>query len=207
MRIRSRPSPVKIFCAALLLALALPASAAEWVRVHTAGEGDLYFYDRSKLYINGDEITYWKKVTFKTAQPVKSQFAASGLFRERIHCAEHTLKLISYLLYAADGTTIEYVAASEGEAAPIIPDTLGDMFEKSACELVRQKHEEQRRKPPEEPQKAEAKKEELKKQEIAPELPTVAPGAEQKLSVPPAAQKLEPAAVAPGSGAPAPKQN
>jgi len=146
MRIRSRPSPVKIFCAALLLALALPASAAEWVRVHTAGEGDLYFYDRSKLYINGDEITYWKKVTFKTAQPVKSQFAASGLFRERIHCAEHTLKLISYLLYTPAGELFEYAPTKEGDPAPIIPDSLGDVFEKALCPLVLKKQAEDRQK-------------------------------------------------------------
>ncbi len=138
-----------------ILLAALPASAADWVRLRTPGEGDQFFYDRSKLFMNGDEITYWKKVAFKTAQPVKGQLAASGLYRERIHCAEHTLKLISYLLYAADGSTIEYVANHEGEAAPIIPDTLGDAFEKTACDLVRQKHEEQRRKPVEEPRKTE----------------------------------------------------
>lgn len=198
---RSRPSPVKIFSAVLLLTLALPAAAAEWVRVHTTGENDQYFYDRSKLYINGDEITYWKKVTFRTAQPVKNQFAASGLYRERIHCAEHTLKLISYLLYAVDGSTIEYVAANEGESAPIIPDTLGDIFEKTACELVHQKHEEQRRKSQEEIPKAAQKKEELKKPELTPE-------AEQKPAAPPAAQKPEPAAITPASDTPlAPKEN
>lgn len=200
---RSRPKPVKAFLVIFLLMLALPASAAEWVRVHTSGEGDLYFYDRSKLYINGDEITYWKKVTFRTAQPVKTQFATSGLFRERIHCAEHTLKLISYLLYAADGTTIEYVAANEDEAAPIIPDTLGDIFEKTACELVRQKHEEQRLKSLEEAQKAEPKKTGL-----PPDFPAAATGQEQKPAVSPATQKPEPAAVVPASDTPlAPKEN
>lgn len=126
----------------LLLALAFPASAAEWIRVRTPGDGDQYFYDRSKLFIQGDEITYWKKVVFKTPQRVKNQLAASGLYRERIHCAEHTLKLISYLLYAPDGNTMEYVAAHENDAAPIIPDTLGDVFEKTTCDLVRQKHHE-----------------------------------------------------------------
>lgn len=192
----------------LLLTLALPASAAEWVRVHTNGEGDQYYYDRTKLYINGDEITYWKKVAFRTAQPVKNQFAASGLFRERIQCAEHTLKLISYLLYAADGSTIEYVAAHEGEAAPIIPDTLGDIFEKTACELVRQKHEEQRRKPQGEPQKPEPKSEELKKQGAAPLLPAATPVTETQPSAPPGVQKSEPASVTPVSDAPpAPKLN
>lgn len=163
----------------LILLAALPASAADWVRLRTPGEGDQYYYDRSKLFMNGDEITYWKKVTFKTAQPVKGQFAASGLYRERIHCAEHTLKLISYLLYAADGSTIEYVANHEGDAAPIIPDTLGDVFEKTACDLIQQKREEQRRKPLEEPRKI----------EIIPATPPTIPAPELKSAPTPAEQK------------------
>lgn len=187
----------------VLLTLALPAAAAEWVRVHTSGESDQYYYDRSKLFINGDEITYWKKATFKTPQPVKNQLAASGLFRERINCAEHTLKLISYLLYAADGSTIEYVAASEGDAAPIIPDTLGDIFEKSTCELVRLKHAEQRRKPQEEKQKAEPQK-----QEPAPPSPAPAAGVAPQPPTPPAVQKAAPAPLAPsGSAPPASQEN
>ncbi|BCB28463.1 hypothetical protein SKTS_33490 [Sulfurimicrobium lacus] len=192
----------------LLLTLPLPAAAAEWVRVHTSGEGDQYYYDRSKLFINGDEITYWKKAVFKAPQPVKNQFAASGLFRERIHCAEHTLKLISYLLYAADGSTIEYVAANEGDAAPIIPDTLGDIFEKTTCELVRLKHEEQRRKAPEETQKTEPKKAEPQKQGIAPPLPGPTPGVEPQPVAPPVVQKVEPPPIAPSEDTrPASKEN
>ena len=130
----------------ILLLLSLPATAAEWIRVRPLAEGDQYFYDRSKLYIHGDEITYWKKVAFKTPAMVKNQAAVSGLYRERIHCAEHTLKLISYLLYAADGSTIEYIASHEGDSAPVIPDTVGDVFEKTVCELVRQKQEAARQK-------------------------------------------------------------
>lgn len=132
--------------ALLALFLALPAGAADWVRIEVPGEGDQYFYDRSKTFVNGDEITYWKKVVFRPPQPVKGQYAASGLYRERIHCAEHTLKLISYLLYSANGGTIEYVANSDSDAAPIIPDTLGDVFEKTACSLLRQKRDELRQK-------------------------------------------------------------
>lgn len=186
----------------LLLTLALPASAADWVRVQTNGEGDQYYYDRSKLFINGDEITYWKKAVFRRAQPVKTQFAASGLFRERIHCAEHTLKLISYLIYAADGSIIEYVAANEGDAAPIIPDTLGDIFEKTVCDLVRQRREEQHRKALEDAPKPEARK-----QESAPPLPAVAPGTEPQPVTPPAMRNPAPP-VAPAGEAPlAPREN
>lgn len=141
-----------------LLLLSLPATAADWIRVRPLAEGDQYFYDRSKLYINGDEITYWKKVAFRKPATVKGQAAVSGLYRERIHCAEHTLKLISYLLYAGDGNTIEYIASHEGESAPIIPDTVGDVFEKTVCELVRQKQEATRRKAAEEAGEAESGK-------------------------------------------------
>ena len=135
------------FSLGILLALmtSTPAIAAEWVQVRTPGDSDLYYYDRSKLFVSGEEITYWKKVVFRAPQPVNGQYAASGLYRERIHCTEHTLKLISHLLYTTDGRSIEYIANHEGEAAPIIPDTLGDVFEQTACPLVRQRQDERQR--------------------------------------------------------------
>jgi len=125
---------------ALLLSLAaasLPVWAADWVRLTQIRGDDQYFYDRSKLVVQGEEITYWKKVVFRQPQPVKNQFAAWSLMRERIHCGQHTLRLISYLYYAADGSTIDYVADHEKEGTPIIPDTLGDAFERHMCELVK----------------------------------------------------------------------
>jgi len=137
----------------LLIGLAAAPSvtiAAEWVKIHSVADQNLYFYDRSKLFLNDDEITYWKKVVFITPQPFKDKLIASALYRERIHCAEHTLKLISYLLYTPAGELFEYAPTKEGDPAPIIPDSLGDVFEKALCPLVRQKHEEDR-------QKAEAK--------------------------------------------------
>ena len=152
----------------ILLLIACSANAADWAAVRTGPEGDQYFYDRSKLFVSGDEITYWKKVTFRVPQPAKNQFAASGLYRERIQCAEHTLKLISYLLYAADGSVIEYVANHEGETSPIIPDTLGDLFEKKVCAIVWQRQEEQRKIKAEEEKK---KAEEATKKALLPAVP------------------------------------
>lgn len=128
----------------LVLALALlpaVASAADWARLSRIKGEDQYFYDRSKLVIEGDEVTYWKKVVFKQPQPVKNQLAAWGLMRERINCAQHTLRLISYLYYAADGAIIEYVPDHDKEGTPIIPDTLGDAFERHMCALVKAQQE------------------------------------------------------------------
>lgn len=130
----------------VLLALLLPstASAAEWVALPGAGSADQYFYDRSKLTIKEDEITYWKKVVFKTPQDLHGKVVASGLLRERIHCAEHTAKLVSYLYYSPTGETIEYVAQDDSEPAPVIPDTVGDAFERTLCPMVWRKQEEAR---------------------------------------------------------------
>lgn len=157
--------------AVLLLLIGLAAApsvtiAAEWVKIHTAADQSLYFYDRSKLFLNDDEITYWKKVVFITPQPFKDKLIASALYRERIHCAEHTLKLISYLLYTPAGELFEYAPTKEGDPAPIIPDSLGDVFEKALCPLVskqqdegRQKAKQARQKQEEDRLKAEAESE------------------------------------------------
>ena len=123
--------------ALLLLLFSSAAQGADWARLGQIRGDDQYFYDRSKLVIQGEEITYWKKVVFKTPQPVKNQSATWSLMRERIHCGQHTLRLISYLYYGADGAVIEYVADHEKEGTPIIPDTIGDAFEHQMCELVK----------------------------------------------------------------------
>ncbi len=125
---------------ALLLqfTLASTAIAADWKRIDIPNTTDAYSFDRSKLVINGNEVTYWKKVLFMPPRPLKNTLASSSLMRERIDCREHTLRLLSFLYQDAQGTTIEYVADAEKEGAPIIPDTVGDKFEHALCEFVRE---------------------------------------------------------------------
>jgi len=100
--------------------------AADWVRMDIPYTEDVYFYDRSKLVINGNEVTYWKKVQFMPARNVKNFVASSTLMRERINCREHTLRLLSFLYHDAQGAQLEYVADADKAEAPIIPDTVGD---------------------------------------------------------------------------------
>lgn len=123
------------------------AGAADWVVVHTAPEGDQYFYDASKLAISGNEITYWKKVIFKAPYPYKGQQVASALHRERIDCGEHTIKPLTHIVHTASGEVVEYVAAADGEAAAIIPETIGDVFEETLCALVKLKRDGEGAKP------------------------------------------------------------
>jgi hypothetical protein len=145
------------------------AAAADWAPLGKTGAVDQYFYDRSKLTIKEDQITYWKKVIFAAPQVINGKEVASGLLRERIDCAEHTAKLISYLYYATTGDTVEYIAKDESEAAPIIPDTVGDAFEQKLCPMVWRKQEEARIKA--EQKAAEAELSAMKKPPVTPEKP------------------------------------
>lgn len=152
----------------LLLLVPLAAQGAEWLPVAAPRGSDQFFYDASKLVIDNEEVTYWKKVVFTAPQPVKGQMAASGLFRERIHCGDHTLKPLSHLYQGADGGVVEYAENKDATAAPIIPESVGDLFEQALCKLVRQKQEETRIKAEKEAAKA------------APEPPKPTPAAEEK---------------------------
>lgn len=118
----------------LLFTAVVPvARAADWVAVMVPNTEDRYYYDRSKLVVNGSEVSYWKKVVLKLPQTVKGQAASSGLLREQIHCAEHTLRLLAYVYYDSQGNVIEYVAEPEKHVSAIIPDTVGDVFERALC--------------------------------------------------------------------------
>ena len=67
------------------------ALAADWARLAIFHSEDQYFYDRSKLVVENNEITYWEKALFKPPRPVKTQLASLALMRERIDCREPTL--------------------------------------------------------------------------------------------------------------------
>ncbi len=155
-----------------LLLLPHAAEGAEWLPVAAPPGSDQFFYDASKLVIDHEEIAYWKKVVFRATQPFKGQMAASALFRERIHCGEHTLKPLSHLYQGLDGAVIEYVENQDAPAAPIIPESIGDLFEQTLCPQARRKQEETPVKP--EAEKEAAKAEPLKPATAAAPVPVPA---------------------------------
>lgn len=137
------------------------AGAADWVKLRGA-DADHYFYDKSKIAVSGDEVTYWKRVVFKTPPSVKGGLAKSALYRERIHCAEHTLKTLAYLFYGEGGAVLEQANFPDAEAQPVIPGTLGDEFERALCPLAARQRRAEAELKKQEDQLA-ASREELKK--------------------------------------------
>lgn len=122
----------------MLLALLAPALAhgAQWVKLKTPAGGDQFYYDRGKLVLRGDEVTYWKRVVFAVPQVVKAGAARSALYRERIDCVEHTLQNLGYVLFGEDGSQLEPFSSPESVPQPVIPDTVGDAFERALCPMV-----------------------------------------------------------------------
>jgi hypothetical protein len=109
--------------------------AAEWVRVN-APDQHQHAYDRSKLFVDGDFVTYWRRVIFRTPQPSKGGMARMAMYRERIDCRSHTHRTLGYLLYAQDGSIIDNVYTPEAAEEPVIPETVGDRYEQLMCVFV-----------------------------------------------------------------------
>jgi hypothetical protein len=133
----TRASAIGLRVAAFMVALASPVAclAAEWMRVPASGV-DQHFYDQSKINISGDEVTYWRKVVFARPVRVKAGIAKSALYRERMHCRDHTLRALSWQLLADEGAVIESSTVPEAEAGSIVPETVGDRFQSVMCGFV-----------------------------------------------------------------------
>jgi hypothetical protein len=101
-------------------------------------------YDRSKLLVEGDSVVYWRRVVFRAPQRTNSGMAASAMYRERIDCHTHTHRTLGYMLYARDGGVIDNVRTPDAEAEPVIPETVGDQYEKLMCGLAAQVAAEQK---------------------------------------------------------------
>jgi hypothetical protein len=120
-----------------LLCAMTSTHAAEWVRVSTI-DVHQHWYDRSKIYVDGEVVTYWRRVTFRTPQPTKTGMAASAMYRERVDCRTHLHTTLGYLLYSKDHNVLENVRTPDAAPEAIVPETVGDQFEKLMCSLAPQ---------------------------------------------------------------------
>ncbi len=125
----------RVWIVLAMMIVCFPVAAADWAAVPT-GDGNQHFYDRSKVFVTGDEVTYWRRVVFSSAHPVRGGFARSAMYRERIQCKQHRVTTFGYLLYSSEGSVLENVYTPEAEAIAIVPETVGDRFEHIMCAMV-----------------------------------------------------------------------
>jgi len=122
---------------AALLCVCGPAHAAEWVRMSTI-DINQHWYDRSKIFVEGDLVTYWRRVTFRSPQRSKAGMASSAMYHERVDCRTHMHTTLGYLLYSKDQSVLDNVNTPEAAPEAIVPETVGDQFEKLMCSLAPQ---------------------------------------------------------------------
>jgi hypothetical protein len=125
----------------LILVLAACPAAADWVEVPVPPGADTGSYDRDKLVVDGDRVTYWHRAQFRMPRPTGEALAWSALYRQSIDCSRRTLRTLGYLLYTQDGAVIENVYVPEAVAVPIIEDTAAAAFETALCAIVTAKKE------------------------------------------------------------------
>jgi hypothetical protein len=127
----------RLTAVAALLCACSPTHAAEWVRMSTI-DINQHWYDRSKIFVDGDLVSYWRRVTFRSPQRSKAGMASSAMYRERVDCRTHMHTTLGYLLYSKDQSVLDNVNTPEAAPEPIVPETVGDQFERLMCSLAPQ---------------------------------------------------------------------
>ena len=85
---------MKALLAVLLLSLSGNA-IAEWVEYHTRANGDVFFYDNSRVEKNGYLVKVWNRIRYKTSVMAASSFESFI----RIDCDENTSTALQSTFY------------------------------------------------------------------------------------------------------------
>jgi hypothetical protein len=112
------------------------AHAEDWVEINPTSDGDAQAFDRDKIYIEGDGISYWRKVEFRMALSVRSELAQSGLYREHIDCGDQRMRTLGYLYYAAGGAIIENVYSPDAPPVEILEGSPAGQLADVLCSMV-----------------------------------------------------------------------
>ncbi len=131
--------------ALLCLGLTKTAGAAEWIPVADAPGEDRQYFDRRTLLIQDEEITYWRKVSFRPSQKIATTPVSTGLFRERLDCRARTLKTLGYLLYTDSGLRARQESTPHPEPVPLDPGSVGDAVAKALCPMAAEQPDAERR--------------------------------------------------------------
>jgi len=69
---------------------------AEWVEYTTRSNGDMYYYDDSRVEINGNQISVWSRIRFKTSVMAASSYESFLL----LDCSENSETILQSTFYS-----------------------------------------------------------------------------------------------------------
>ena len=69
---------------------------AEWVEYTTRSNGVVYYYDDSRVEINGNQISVWSRIRFKTSVMAASSYESFL----RLDCSENSETILQSTFYS-----------------------------------------------------------------------------------------------------------
>lgn len=124
---------LKALSAVVLLAMAQPALAANWVHVATSNDGNADYIDTQSLAVHGKYRTVWTKSVYKTPQAPK--YGAYDLIFEYFDCSERVSAVKSGVTYNTSGVTVTSSSATDAQLnfTPIVPESIADAESRYVC--------------------------------------------------------------------------
>lgn len=105
-----------------------------WVILRGPDKDVQHAYDRDRLRIEGQNITFWRRIRFKKPQSSEFGEVGRGIYQERIDCQNQTLQTLFVGLYDAQRRPIlERSMAEATQSAIILPESIGELFQTILC--------------------------------------------------------------------------
>lgn len=86
-------------------------SMAEWVEYSTRANGDVLFFDKASVQKNGNLVSVWNRIRFKTSVMGASSYQSYL----KIDCFEHTETILQRTFYSDKDWTTQAMATDNKE--------------------------------------------------------------------------------------------
>lgn len=120
----------------LAAATASQASAQEqnrWLWIGDSAGGNKISIDRETLMQKDGAVTAWVRTTYTGSRPAGiPPNAANTSARVRFQCEAMTVTMLSYIVYTADGESLDS-SNVQGTTSPVIPESVNEMIWAVLC--------------------------------------------------------------------------
>lgn len=127
----------RLLCISIVLSLATPVYAADWMRFATDKAGTLHEVDRSSLRVENGLVYTWIKRTFTQPQTLAGMSFSTEISKMAFKCvAPFEVAKVQLALYDTQGKHVDGHTFNPVKFVEPIPDSIGDTTRKLVCDLA-----------------------------------------------------------------------
>jgi len=130
-----RPSNYQIW-RLIFLVYVLPSvsMATTWVMLRGPDKEVQHAYDRDRLRIDGQNVTFWRRIKFRKPQSSEFGEVSRAIYQERIDCQNQMLQTLFVGLYDERRHPLLERGMSEvNQSTVILPESIGELFQTAVC--------------------------------------------------------------------------